>query len=120
MGVRTDPYNAGITWLDEPLVGSATGPLAGRTLLVKDLVDTAGVRTTYGSKIYADHVPDRHAVVVERALDAGAAVVRPGWAGLWTVPYHSFAPNTPHANSARFAFPTTAAPASSARSTTTA
>ena len=75
MGVRTDPYNAGITWLDEPLAGSATGPLAGRALLVKDLVDTAGVRTTYGSKIYADHVPDRHAVVVERALDAGAVVV---------------------------------------------
>ena len=75
MGVRTDPYNAGITWLDEPLTGAGTGPLAGRTLLVKDLVDTAGVRTTYGSKIYADHVPDRHAVVVERALAAGATLI---------------------------------------------
>jgi aspartyl-tRNA(Asn)/glutamyl-tRNA(Gln) amidotransferase subunit A len=75
VGVRTDPYNAGITWLDEPLTGASTGPLAGRTLVVKDLVDTAGVRTTYGSKIYADHVPDRHAVVVERALAAGATLV---------------------------------------------
>ena len=36
-----------------------TGPLAGRTLLVKDLIDTAGVRTTYGSRIYGDHVPER-------------------------------------------------------------
>ena len=41
-----DAYNAGITWLDEPLRGSDSGPLAGRTLLVKDLIDTAGVRTT--------------------------------------------------------------------------
>jgi Asp-tRNA(Asn)/Glu-tRNA(Gln) amidotransferase A subunit family amidase len=75
---RTDPYNAGITWLDEPLAGATGGPLAGRTLLVKDLVDTAGIRTTYGSKLYADHVPARHAVVVERALAAGAAVVGKG------------------------------------------
>ena len=74
----TDPYNAAITWLDEPLRGSADGPLAGRTLLVKDLIDTAGVRTTYGSRIYADHVPIRHASVVQRALDAGAVVVGKG------------------------------------------
>ena len=71
----TDPHNAAITWLDEPLRGAADGPLAGRTLLVKDLIDTAGIRTTYGSRIYADHVPDRHATVVQRALDAGAVVV---------------------------------------------
>ena len=74
MGAPTDPYNAGITWLDEPLTGALEGPLAGRTLLVKDLVDTAGIRTTYGSKLYADHVPDRHAVVVGGALRGGAAV----------------------------------------------
>jgi aspartyl-tRNA(Asn)/glutamyl-tRNA(Gln) amidotransferase subunit A len=74
----SDPYNAAITWLDEPLCGAADGPLAGRTLLVKDLIDTAGVRTTYGSKIYADHVPERHATVVQRALDAGASVVGKG------------------------------------------
>jgi aspartyl-tRNA(Asn)/glutamyl-tRNA(Gln) amidotransferase subunit A len=74
-GVPTDRWNAGITWLEEPLRGSAEGPLAGRTLLVKDLVDTAGIRTTYGSRIYADHVPEGHASVVQRALDAGAAIV---------------------------------------------
>jgi aspartyl-tRNA(Asn)/glutamyl-tRNA(Gln) amidotransferase subunit A len=73
--VSADPLNAGITWLEEPLAGASTGPLAGRTLLVKDLVDTAGIRTTYGSKIYADHVPDRHATVVTRALEAGASIV---------------------------------------------
>ena len=70
-----DHLNAGITWLDEPLRGARSGPLAGRSLLVKDLIDTAGIRTTYGSLIYADHVPERHATVVQRALDAGATVV---------------------------------------------
>lgn len=73
-----DELNAGITWLDEPLVRAASGPLAGARLLVKDLIDTAGVRTTYGSGLYAEHVPDRDATVVTRALDAGAALVGKG------------------------------------------
>lgn len=70
-----DRWNAGITWLDEPRRRTDDGPLAGRTLLVKDLIDTAGIRTTYGSRVYADHVPARNAIVVERVLDAGAAIV---------------------------------------------
>ena len=74
-GPVDDRWNAGITWLEEPLRGAASGPLAGRTLLVNDLIDTAGIRTTYGSRVYANHVPDRHAVVVRRALDAGATVL---------------------------------------------
>lgn len=71
----TDPVNSAITWLEEPVRRTAAGALAGRTLLVKDLIDTAGIRTTYGSRLYAEHVPDRSAPVVDRALDAGAAVV---------------------------------------------
>jgi Asp-tRNA(Asn)/Glu-tRNA(Gln) amidotransferase A subunit family amidase len=51
------------------------GPLHGKRLVVKDLIDVAAARTTYGSRIYADHVPERHATVVRRALDAGATVV---------------------------------------------
>ena len=35
---------------------SPDGP-AGRRLAVKDLFDTAGIRTTYGSAVFADHVP---------------------------------------------------------------
>ncbi|MGL6279394.1 MAG: amidase [Gaiella sp.] len=73
--MSVDPWNALITRLDEPLRGAPDGPLAGRTLLVKDLIDTAGIRTTYGSRVYADHVPERHASVVQRSLDAGATVV---------------------------------------------
>ena len=71
----TDDLNAAITWLEEPLVGTPGGVLDGRTIFVKDLIDTAGIRTTYGSRIYADNVPDRHATVVQRVLDAGATVV---------------------------------------------
>ena len=50
-------------------------PLEGLTLAVKDLYDTAGVRTTYGSKIFSGHVPARDAAAVQRAQDAGAIVV---------------------------------------------
>jgi len=51
------------------------GPLHGKRLLVKDLIDTAGIRTTYGSRIYADHVPARTAPAVQRLVEAGAVVV---------------------------------------------
>jgi Asp-tRNA(Asn)/Glu-tRNA(Gln) amidotransferase A subunit family amidase len=51
------------------------GPLAGVPLLVKDTFDTAGLRTTYGSAIFAAHVPARSAVAVERLEDAGAIVL---------------------------------------------
>jgi len=71
--VSTDSYNAFITRVDP--VAPKDGPLAGRTLAVKDLFDTAGVRTTYGSRLYADHVPERTATVVQRLVDAGAVVV---------------------------------------------
>jgi Asp-tRNA(Asn)/Glu-tRNA(Gln) amidotransferase A subunit family amidase len=50
------------------------GRLAGVPLLVKDLIDTAGVRTTYASAIYRDHVPQRSAPAV-RALEAEGAIV---------------------------------------------
>ena len=55
-------------------VAAAARSRAGRSR-VKDLFDTAGVRTTYGSGLYADHVPERNAVAVQRLLDAGAVIV---------------------------------------------
>ena len=73
--VGHDPYNAIITPVAPPLELPVEGPLAGRTLLVKDLIDTAGIRTTYGSRLYATHVPTRNATVVERAMRAGAVIV---------------------------------------------
>ena len=50
-------------------------PGAGIRLAVKDLFDTAGVRTTYGSAVFADHVPERSAEAVLRLERAGYANV---------------------------------------------
>jgi Asp-tRNA(Asn)/Glu-tRNA(Gln) amidotransferase A subunit family amidase len=69
-----DELNAVITVV-EPDGRPREGPLAGRTLLVKDLIDVTGVRSTYGSRIYAEHVPTRTAPSVQRLLDAGAVLV---------------------------------------------
>jgi aspartyl-tRNA(Asn)/glutamyl-tRNA(Gln) amidotransferase subunit A len=50
-------------------------PFEGKRLAVKDLFDTAGLTTTYGSVIYADHVPERSAEVVTRLEAARYASV---------------------------------------------
>jgi aspartyl-tRNA(Asn)/glutamyl-tRNA(Gln) amidotransferase subunit A len=71
---RADDYNAVITWVDD-LPEPKPGPLSGKRLLIKDLIDTAGIRTTYGSRIYADHVPDTTASSVRRLVEAGAVLV---------------------------------------------
>ena len=46
-------------------------PSEGKRLAVKDLFDTAGLTTTYGSIVYADHVPERSAEAVTRLEAAG-------------------------------------------------
>jgi amidase len=53
---------------------SPGGRLGGLPIAVKDLNDVAGVRTTYGSPIYADHIPERSDLLVER-LEANGAIV---------------------------------------------
>ncbi|MGW3626889.1 amidase [Streptomyces sp. NPDC000880] len=61
---------------DEALAGgAATGPLHGVPFSVKDLIPTAGVRTTLGSTAYADWVPDQDDVSVERMRAAGALLL---------------------------------------------
>ena len=55
--------------------GDAVGALHGLPVAHKDLVDTAGVRTTYGSPIFADHIPQRDMLIVERLKQAGAISV---------------------------------------------
>ena len=55
--------------------GDPLGPLHGVPLSVKDLVPTAGIRTTYGSLIFKDHVPDHDGGPVARLKQAGAIVV---------------------------------------------
>lgn len=50
-------------------------PLEGVPYGVKDLFDTSGVRTTYGSPMFDQHVPDRDARAVARLRDAGAILI---------------------------------------------
>lgn len=55
--------------------GGLLGPLHGLPVAHKDLAPTKGIRTTYGSKLYAGHVPDHDALVVEQLVNAGAVTV---------------------------------------------
>jgi len=79
---RVNPrLNAIVTFLPEQALkqaraldrrGARPGPLAGLPIAYKDLVVTRGVRTTFGSPIYADNVPGEDHVLVERLKAAGA------------------------------------------------
>ena len=55
--------------------GDAAGPLHGLPIAHKDLMPTAGIRTTFGSPIYRDHVPDQDGLLVERVRAAGAILI---------------------------------------------
>jgi aspartyl-tRNA(Asn)/glutamyl-tRNA(Gln) amidotransferase subunit A len=80
----------------------ADGP-AGRRLAVKDLFDTAGVRTTYGSAVFADHVPTETAPAVAR-LEAA------GWVDVGKANLHEFAYGTTSQNLHYGTVPNPAAP----------
>src|SRR3954464_11289176 len=73
--------NAIVTFLPEQALkrakaldrkGAVVGPPAGLPIAHKDIVPTKGIRTTFGSPIYRDHVPGEDHVIVERLRDAGA------------------------------------------------
>jgi aspartyl-tRNA(Asn)/glutamyl-tRNA(Gln) amidotransferase subunit A len=55
--------------------GDALGMLHGIPVSIKDLVATQGVRTTHGSKLYEQFIPDEDAPVVERLKRAGAIIL---------------------------------------------
>lgn len=55
--------------------GEANGLLFGLPTAVKDLVETRGMRTTFGSTVYRDHVPAEDALLVARLRNAGAIVI---------------------------------------------
>ena len=57
------------------MAGQALGPLHGVPYALKDLYDTAGIRTTGGSKVLADRVPAADATVVRRLAQAGAVLL---------------------------------------------
>src|SRR2546428_9512968 len=78
---RLDPeLNAFVTvCADEALAAAAgdlpDGPFTGVPLPIKDLSETAGIRTTFSSRAFADYVPDFDAAVVRRLKDAGFVVL---------------------------------------------
>ena len=82
------------TALDDELArGLDRGPLHGIPIAHKDNIFTRGVRTTGGSKIFADFVPDYDATIVSQLNDAGANVI--GKTGLHEFAY-GITSNNPH------------------------
>jgi len=81
------PVNAIVTLAPEPARavaadldaraarGSFAGPLHGLPIAIKDLAETAGIRTTFGSPIFASYVPDFDAPHVALLKQAGAVVI---------------------------------------------
>jgi aspartyl-tRNA(Asn)/glutamyl-tRNA(Gln) amidotransferase subunit A len=59
----------------QAMAGAPLGPLYGVPLTVKDIVNTKGVRTTFGAVPYQDNVPDHDAVAVARLRAAGAILI---------------------------------------------
>ena len=61
---------------DEALArDESVGPLHGIPVAHKDLIPTRGIRTTLGSRVFADQVPDHDGLIVERLRDAGAITI---------------------------------------------
>ena len=59
----------------EILRGNWRGPLHGIPLALKDLIDTAGIRTTAGSALFKNRIPDEDAEIVRRLKDVGAVLL---------------------------------------------
>ena len=55
--------------------GDDLGPLHGLPIAHKDLVPTKGIRTTYGSPIYADEIPREDGLIVQRLRQGGAITI---------------------------------------------
>ena len=74
--LTADPARAQAKQADaEIAAGRYRGPLHGIPWGAKDLLDTAGIRTTYGAEPFKDRVPAADAFVVKRLHDAGAVLV---------------------------------------------
>ena len=69
--------------------GEAAGALHGLPVAIKDLQDTADMRTTYGSPDFADHLPDADSGIVSRIKAAGGILI-----GKTNIPERSIGANT--------------------------
>ena len=83
---RINPkVNAIVTFLPEQALQAAkvldrkrnnfTGPFAGLPIAIKDVIATKGVRTTWGSLVYKDHIPAEDHILAERLKAAGAILI---------------------------------------------
>jgi Asp-tRNA(Asn)/Glu-tRNA(Gln) amidotransferase A subunit family amidase len=82
--------------------GRQVGPLHGVPLTIKDTIDTAGLRTTSGSRLRAHDIPDRDATVVARLKAAGAIILGKTNTPEMAIPYETDNPifgctNNPYA-----------------------
>lgn len=68
------------------------GPLSGLPMAIKDLSDTKGIRTTYGSPLFADHVPKADSAMVARIRKAGAILIGKTNTPEWGYGSHSYNP----------------------------
>lgn len=75
---------------DARLAGGDRTPVLGLAVGIKDLIDVKGLRTTYGSAAFADHVADDDAPVVARLRAAGAVIL----GKVNTTEFALFSPNT--------------------------
>lgn len=92
--VTADAARAKALAMDGELAqGLDRGPLHGIPIAHKDLMMTRGVRTTAGSKIFSDFIPDQDAAVVAKLNDAGAVMI--GKTGLHELAY-GITSNNPH------------------------
>ncbi|MBI4595553.1 MAG: amidase [Candidatus Tectomicrobia bacterium] len=60
---------------EEVQSGRYRGPLHGIPIGIKDLTDTSGIKTTYGSISFKDHFPQHDATLVQKLKEAGAVIV---------------------------------------------
>ena len=70
----SDKLSAGVS-SDHTIPFALANILRGIPVAVKDLFNTAGVRTTAGSKFFADHIPNEDAFVIEKLKQAGATIM---------------------------------------------
>ena len=73
--MRDSALHAASASEDRALKGNLVSPLDGIGIAVKDVFDTSGVRTTAGSRAFADRVPTKDAAAVERLRQSGAVVL---------------------------------------------
>ncbi len=76
-----NPKLNAFVWVNENAVEEAKKlekedtPLMGLPIAVKDNVETKGIPTTYGSKLFENYIPEEDAVIVERLKRAGAVII---------------------------------------------